>query len=66
MYQQTFEQFSFQISLKRVRVRQVNYLNYYFFLTDLMRHGDNMALSVSSDCHRRLHRWQVLPNPEVH
>lgn len=32
----------------------------------LVRHGHDMALSVSPDCHRRFHGWKVLPHSEVH
>lgn len=33
---------------------------------NLLRHGDDLALSVPSDRHRRLHRREVVSDPEVH
>lgn len=33
---------------------------------NLLRHGDDLALSVPSDRHRRLHRREVVSDPQVH
>lgn len=45
---------------------QYNFSSPLFALTDLNRHGSNLALPISTDCHRGLHCWEIMFNQAIH
>lgn len=43
-----------------------NFTSLLVALTDLNRHGSNLALPISTDCHRGLHCWKIVFNQAIH